>query len=89
MSRKNPYIGLPNYQFWNKENAIISPSLFDPVFKNDIKINVTDKIVTAGSCFAQHVANHLVKRGLNHYIAEKSHSIISKVVAEKFNYNRG
>lgn len=86
MSKVHPYMGRPDYQFWRKDPALANMSLFDPVGGTSFSISVGDKIVTAGSCFAQHVARFLAKAGFDFLITEKPHPILSKPVAAELNY---
>ena len=85
-SKRHPYIGLPDYQFWQKEPGISNPALFDPITYTPFKINRQDKVVTAGSCFAQHVARYLGESGFNHLITENAHPLFSADIALKHNY---
>ena len=86
MARNHPYLGKPDYQFWKHEPAIDRPALFDPVTRTSFKIGRNEPVVTAGSCFAQHVARHLARRGFNFLVTERAHPIIPADVAEEFNY---
>jgi len=83
---KHPYIGLPDQQFWKNEPGIKNGSQLDPISKPNFQIGKGDKIVTAGSCFAQHVARFMSGSGYNHFIAEKAHPTINSVIAKKHNY---
>jgi len=86
--RKHPYIGKPKHQFWKN----ISPKgdsiqiNLDHIVKSSFKIEKEEKVVTAGSCFAQHVARYLSNSGMNHYISEPGHPIIPKKIRDNFNY---
>lgn len=86
MARKHPYLGKPNYQFWRHEPAIHKPGRFDPVTRTSFTIGREDPVVTAGSCFAQHVARHLARNGFNFMVTERAHPIIPVEIAEQFNY---
>jgi hypothetical protein len=86
MAKKHPYVGMPDHQFWKKEAAIEQPALFDPVTKVSFTIARSDPVVTAGSCFAQHVARHLVRSGFRFLVTERAHPIIPDEVAARFNY---
>ncbi len=86
MSIRSPYSGLPDYQFWKKEAAINRPETFDPVAEPPFKICPEDAVVTAGSCFAQHVAHHLSQSGFNHFITETAHPMFPKSTQTLFNY---
>lgn len=83
---KHPYVGLPKYQFWKKEAGIQDPTLLDPVVTPPFQISSADRIVTAGSCFAQHVARYMSQSGFNHHITETAHPIIPAELAKKHNY---
>ena len=86
MSRRNPYIGLPDRQFWKNDAGIADPQAFDPVSEVPFSIAKTDKVVTAGSCFAQHLARGLVKSGFNHFVTEPAHPMFPEALAEAHNY---
>lgn len=86
MSRRHPYVGLANSQFWKRADAGIRGELLDPVSDVPFKLTSKEKIVTAGSCFAQHLARHLSDSGFNHYVTEHAHPMISKPVSVKHNY---
>ena len=43
----------------------------DPVVSCDFKITTSDRVATAGSCFAQHLARALKVSGLNYYAPEQ------------------
>jgi hypothetical protein len=83
---QHPYIGLPNAQFWKKEPAILDPNLLDPVSDPPFQISRTDRIVTAGSCFAQHMAKVLGEESFNHFITEKLHPLINPKIARDHHY---
>ena len=82
----NPYRGLPDRQFWKKDPGIERPRLFDPVTAPPFTITRKDKVVTAGSCFAQHLAQRLSEAGFNHLITEPAHPVVQKLVAQAHNY---
>jgi hypothetical protein len=90
MKRNHPYVGLPNRQFWTKDPGIATPSAFDPLAgaatEMPFRLTRSDKVVTAGSCFAQHLARGLVEAGFNHLVTEKPHPIFNAEVAAEFNY---
>lgn len=86
MARKHPYVGLDNQQFWKR--AITGPTGCDVDPVSDVPFTLTpeDKIVTAGSCFAQHVARYLTDKGFNHFVTENAYSFIDEAVAKKHNF---
>lgn len=83
---KHPYVGLPDRQFNRKDPGLNNPAAFDPVSDVPFRIDRMDRIVTAGSCFAQHVARFVTEAGFNHYITEAPHRLILPELAERHNY---
>ena len=82
----HPYKGLPDRQFWKKEPGLSTPEALDPVTPPSFRISGDDRVVTAGSCFAQHVARALTQAGFRHHVTERAHPIIPKKLAEAHNY---
>jgi hypothetical protein len=70
IGRSNPYLNLPDYCFWRKAVGEVAAADLDPVVDPKFTISEHDKISTAGSCFAQHIAKTLVKSGRNFFVAE-------------------
>ena len=68
----NPYTRLPAYCFWRKGVSEPDWQDVDPVVRTRFKLAATDRIATAGSCFAQHIARTLVKNDYNYYVAEQA-----------------
>jgi len=85
MSR-NPYRSLPPTSFWKRAVATPKPSELDPMISAAFKIRPSDKVATAGSCFAQHIARHLKKSGFCYFVAEDAHSIMRPEIAAAYNY---
>src|SRR5207237_8520578 len=69
-ARSNPYKGLPPHHFWRKAIESVEPSELDPVVEARFLISRTDKVASAGSCFAQHISKQLQSKGFNYYVAE-------------------
>ena len=86
MFKRHPYVGRPDYQFWGKEPALQDPKLFDPVGTPSFQIDKSDKVVTAGSCFAQHVARFLANAGFNFLVTEQPHPLLPETMAARMNY---
>ena len=59
----NPYKRQPARASWSKSVAGISPFDISDLYEKKFDIPADDKIVTAGSCFAQHLARHLSASG--------------------------
>jgi len=58
----------------------------DPVLTAKFALARDDRIATAGSCFAQHIARHLRGHGFNYFVAETAHPLVPKHLADKFGY---
>lgn len=86
MTKRHPYAGQPDYQFWRKDPGLLEPSLFDPVGKPAFAVDAQDRVVTAGSCFAQHVARYLEQSGFDFLVTEQPHPLLHESVARKLNY---
>ena len=82
----HPYQGLPDRQFWKKEPGLSDPEALDPVHPPPFRISGKDRVVTAGSCFAQHVARALTQAGFRHHVTERAHPIIPRKLAEAHHY---
>ena len=81
-----PYKGLPAGQYWRQSMAETAPDVIDPVLSAPFTISPQDKVATAGSCFAQHIAKNLTLRGFNYYVAEGAPKAIPADIAYKYNY---
>jgi hypothetical protein len=66
----SPYSGLPDHHFWRRSIQAIETHALDPVVRTRFRINPQDRIATAGSCFAQHIARQLQKLGDYYMVAE-------------------
>ncbi len=66
----NPYSQKPDYQFWRRSVSGRGAEDVDPVVRAPFGISSTDRVATAGSCFAQHIARHLQSTGFNYFVPE-------------------
>jgi len=76
----HPYRNLPDSAYWRRAVAAKGAAV-DPLVDDFPRIGRTDKVATAGSCFAQHVARHLAKSGFNYLVTEQAHPIVDADVA--------
>ena len=83
----NPYKTLPSHHFWKKVVSEVSIADFDPVVRNSFYMSKTDKVATAGSCFAQHIAREVKARGFNYFDVETAHSLVPKKLYNKYSYD--
>ena len=65
-----PYSDLPNHHFWRRSIASVEAHRLDPVVRTRFQIAPTDRIATAGSCFAQHISRRLQMLGDYYFVAE-------------------
>jgi hypothetical protein len=66
--------------------AAPAPSAIDPVVHAKFRLSPTDRIVTAGSCFAQHIARWLKEHGHNFLVTEPAHPLLPADLAETYQY---
>lgn len=66
----NPYKALPNHHFWRRSISYAEKHEVDPCVAVKFKIGKNDRVVTAGSCFAQHLSKALARNGFNYYVTE-------------------
>ena len=66
----NPYDGLPPERSWRRVVAGVPPFALDPTTRGDFRLSRSERIATAGSCFAQHVARVLREGGYNFHVTE-------------------
>jgi hypothetical protein len=81
----HPYRHLPDHAFWRRSVAGQGPAL-DPVAGPFPALARTDRVATAGSCFAQHIARHLRQSGFDFLVTEPAHPIVPAEVAERHGY---
>lgn len=58
----------------------------DPVSPPPFRIGPATRVVTAGSCFAQHLARYLNTQGHGCLVTEPAHPLLSDALAAEFNY---
>lgn len=82
----HPYSKLPRHANWRRALVGVPAAEVDPVVNFTFRLAATDRIATAGSCFAQHIARHLRRRGYNYFVTEPAHPMLSAELAQQFNY---
>lgn len=83
----HPYRDLPQHCFWTRAVAQTPAAELDPMTASPFQIGRLDKVATAGSCFAQHIARHLRAAGFHFFVTEPAPRIANP--AEAFAYNYG
>jgi len=82
----HPYASLPDHCFWRKAISTVPAADVDPVVRGKFRLRRTDRVSTAGSCFAQHIARHLSKAGFNYFVPEQMNPFITPGMARDYNY---
>jgi hypothetical protein len=82
----SPYEGLPNERFWKSGVSAQVPTEVQGIYKRKFEITAEDRIATAGSCFAQHIARQLRLRGYNVIDAEPPPPGLTDADAQRFGY---
>lgn len=79
----NPYRSFPDHQFWRRSVASHAHGDIDPVASQTFKLERDDRIGTAGSCFAQHIARRLAASGHRYYVTETGEDLDDVARTEK------
>ncbi len=82
----HPYQHAASYQRWRHAISHTPPQDVDPVVRAKFTITGTDRIATAGSCFAQHIARALGAHGYPILVTEPAHPLLPPDLAEQFGY---
>jgi len=83
----HPYADLPDHAFWRRAVAETGAELL-PVAGEFLRLAPEDRVMTAGSCFAQHVGRYLEVAGFTFLQTERPHPVILPEVAEQAGYGR-
>lgn len=82
----SPYDGLPPDAFWRTGVAECPPLAPRNLYQPGFPLSRSDKIATAGSCFAQHVGRALRAAGLEVLDGEKLPDAVPDATAHRFGY---
>ena len=83
---RHAYVDLPGYCFWREAVAAPAPAEVDPVVAAKFRITRSDKVATAGSCFAQHIARWLASAGFSYLMTETAHPAVGAQFFKDYNY---
>ena len=83
---EHPYKRQAGYARWQAAMARQKREEVDPVVAVPFTLTRDDPVMTAGSCFAQHVARHLRNSGFNFMVTEAAHPILAGDIAAEQNY---
>ena len=82
----SPYANLPDHRYWRRAMSRVEGFAVDPVVQRSFGIARTDRVATAGSCFAQHISRSLAALGYGYWIAEPAPAGMSDGEARRLNY---
>ncbi|WP_457587907.1 GSCFA domain-containing protein [Ensifer canadensis] len=83
----HPYTRAAAHRLWRKSVTTLGDKT-DPVVNFPFKLSRQDKVVAAGSCFAQHISGRLRESGFSFLVTEMGHPLLDKKIANEFNYGR-
>jgi len=88
MSNANPYTKLPRSSYWRTSvvRSAKTHGLVADLWRPKFDIAATEKVVTTGSCFAQHIGKALSFAGFAWYDAEPAPYGISDALKAEFHY---
>jgi len=66
----HPYVALPDRNFWMRTMAAGSLHSINPEDQTERPILPSDRLMTLGSCFAQHISRHLARHGNSFLVTE-------------------
>jgi hypothetical protein len=81
-----PYDDLPPGAFWRTGVQQSDPAAMPGIYQKKFDIAPTDRIATAGSCFAQHIARHMKESGFTVVDVERPPIALSPAVAKSFGF---
>lgn len=81
-----PYKSLPASSYWRKAVAGVAPDQIDPVVAPKFTVSATDRVATAGSCFAQHIARFMTRSGFSYLVTESGHPVLPPDLLAAYNF---
>lgn len=86
VASRSPYSGLDETKFWRSGVAETNPLIARGLYRKRFAITETDRIATAGSCFAQHIARNFRARGFTVMDVEPAPYPSSPALAQAYGY---
>ncbi len=83
---KHPYENAPAYRRWRASVSNREAEAIDPCAHDDFRLRPEDRVMTAGSCFAQHISRYLKASGLPFVDTEPAHPILPPACVQAFGY---
>lgn len=85
-ANRSPYRGRPRHNFWKPAVGTRQPDSMLELYRRRFDIAPTDRIATAGSCFAQHIARYMRHHGYQVMDLEPAPPEVPAAVAQEFGY---
>lgn len=82
----HPYANLPESKFWKRAVSNVSVYDLQDIYIKKFDITRQDKISTAGSCFAQHIAKKLRAGGYSYLDVEQAPHLLPIASRQSFGY---
>lgn len=83
---KTPYSAQPKTAFWRESVTRAPRNQVNPAPQMPDYLDRSTPVVTAGSCFAQHIARNLRQNGYNYLVTEQAHPLCTLDQAQDYNY---
>lgn len=80
---RSPYAGLPDYRFWRRAIERVPLQEVDPVIRAGFALKRSDRVATAGSCFAQHISSSLRQHGFEFFVTERGEQLSKEEAARR------
>ena len=84
--QQNPYQTLPERAFWRTGVVEQDFPKIDNVYVKKFDINPDDTIISAGSCFSQHISKRLATSGFNYRDFEPVPALLPKSLRNEYGY---
>ncbi len=85
---EHPYQALQESAFWRKAVEAMPPGAVNPALPSLLRLTPAHRVVTAGSCFAQHIRDMLVRVGFNFLVTEAAHPVLDPALASAAGYGQ-
>ena len=83
-----PYQSFPPEAFWRTGVAEADISAFEGMYAPKVRLRADTRIMTAGSCFAQHISRALKAQGMALVETEKVEGPLSAAMLSRFGYGQ-
>jgi len=82
----HPYKTLADHCYWRRAISDVPIADVDPIVGVPFRVGRRDRIATAGSCFAQHIARYLRASGYAYFVTECAHPMMTEADLAGYNY---